>query len=321
MIRRRTALALTTLLVAVVTAGCGSSSVTWPPTGGSGAPVNSGGGGGGGGASAAPTVNPEEPTTVIDHVLGGAMGIAGGDKTIKSFHIKIGLGGTIKASALKSADSSIGAAITKDIKLDGTALEGDVDIVNQAAHLALNVPGMEVLGGTPITGDIIVVDKVLYAKVSLLGTKYQSMSLSDLGSLTGSLPVSVPTAGPSALTTVEDQITAFRKQLQDAGAKTTLVGVEKIGGNDAYHINISVPLDLLNEKIAAASSPDPAAMKVDSASVDVWAYKDNYNLAQVELKGASSTIGDLDLVITITDYDKAVTVTAPPASEVQTPAP
>jgi hypothetical protein len=318
-IRRRTALAFATLLAAIIVAGCGSSAATWPATG-----SNAPGTGAGPGTSVAPTVNPQEPSTVIDHVFTGAMGMVGGDKTIKSFHLKVGLNGTILASALKSAGSSSGLTITHDIKLDGTAIEGDVDVVKQAAHFGLTVPALELLGGAAITADLIVIDKVGYVKLSGIpgvSTKYQSMSLSNLGSLTSSLPVSVPTAGPSTLTNVEDQIAKVRQQLKDAGAEPTLVGVEKIGGNDAYHISVKVPIDLLNEKIAAASSPSPASLKIDSATFDLWAYKDTYNLAQVEIKGASSTIGSLDLVITVTNYDAPVTVTAPPASEVQTAAP
>jgi len=245
------------------------------------------------------------------------MGIASGDKSVvKSVHLKIAVNGTIKKEALSGASGSSGPTITKDIVLDGTSIEGDIDVDKQAAHLTLNVPGLDLLGGTPITGDIIVVDKVGYAKISLLGEKYQTMSLSDLGDLTGSLPVSLPSAGPSALTTVEDQLTAFRKQLDDAGAKTTLVGLEKIGGKDAYHINISVPAEFLNKELAAQSSPDPAPLTIDSVSMDVWAYKDTYNLAQLEVKGAAAEFGSLDLIVTLTNYDVPVTITAPPASEI-----
>jgi len=300
--------------VALVAAACGGGSATAAPAGSSATSTSTSTSTGGAGASVAPTLNPNDPNSVISQVIAASP-------DAKSFHIRIALNGTIKAAALQSADSSLGAAITSDLKLDGTAIEGDVDVVNQAGHLALTVPAMKALGGVPITGDLILVDNVLYAKATLLGPKYTTMKLSDLGSLTGSLPVAVPTPGASALTGVADQVAALRKQLDDAGAKVTLVGVEKIGDQDADHLNVSVPLDMLNSQIAAAAASDSPSMKIDSASVDLWVYTDGYRLAQVEVKGASSSIGSLDLVITVTNYDKAVTVTAPPASEVQTAAP
>jgi hypothetical protein len=289
---------------AVVASACSGSSATLPGTttgpGSTTAP-------GASGASGAPaTVNANDPSSIISQV------ISAGPET-KSFHLKIAISGTILAAALKSAGDSPLGAITSDLKLDGTAIEGDVDVANAAAHLALTVPAMPVLGNVPITGDFIVKDQVLYYKVDLLGPKYTK---SDLGSLTSGLPVAVPTPGGSAMAGVQDQIAQIRDSLDKAGAKATLVGVEQIGGQDAYHINISIPVDLINSEIAAAASAAPA-MKIDSASADVWVYKADYRLAKVEIKGASSTLGNIDVTVTVTNYDKPVTITAPPASQIQ----
>jgi len=127
------------------------------------------------------------------------------------------------------------------------------------------------------------------------------------------LPVAVPSAGASAA--IADQISQMRQALKDAGVTVTLVGVDKIGGKDASHINVSVPLDKLNSAIAAEASAGPA-ITIDSASVDIWVYTDSSRLAQVELKGASSTLGNLDITLTISNYDQPVTVTAPSADQV-----
>ena len=66
----------------------------------------------------------------------------------------------------------------------------------------------------------------------------------------------------------------------------------------------------------AASASSAPNVQIDSASVDVWIYKSSSRLAKVELKGASSAVGSIDLTVTITNYDAAVTIAAPPASEV-----
>ena len=293
-------------LVVVFASACSSTAAspgvggTSGPAGGSMAPA---------GASAA--VNPNDPSSIITQVLSSGQGTT-------SFHIKIEVTGTIKAAALKSAAGSSGGALTGDLKLDGTAIEGDVDVANQAAHLSLTVPPIAMLGNVPLTGDLIAKDSLLYYKVSLLGPKYTKM---DLGSLKNSLPVTVPSAGPSAVAGMADQIAQLRQQLDAAGVKATLVGVEQIGSKDAYHISISVPLDKINTEIAAAAASEAPGMKIDSASVDVWTYKDSYQLAKIQIAGASSSLGNLGMTITLTNYGAPVTVTAPAASDINAATP
>lgn len=294
------ALALFAGLTVVIASACGSSGSTPAPVAGaSGAPA----------ASVAPTVNANDPNVIISSVISG-----GSD--IKSFHIKLAVSGTIKAAALQSQAGTSGIPITGDVKLDGTAIEGDVDVANAAAHLTLTVPAMAMFGGAPISGDVILVNGNLYYKVSLLGPRYTK---TDLGSLASSLPVAVPSVlpspGASAMAGLTDEINQLRTQMQQAGVTATLVGVDQIGGQDANHISISVPIDKINAAIAAQASPG-TQMKLDSASVDFWVYKSNNRLAQIEIKGASSTLGNLDLMITLTNYDQPVTIAAPAASDV-----
>lgn len=298
------ALAVFAGFVLVVASACGSSSSTLAIPVGSGAANNPSAGG-----SVAAAVNANDPNSIISAVIND-------QSAIKSFHIKMTLNGTIKASALAATDPSM-AAIKTDLKLDGTAIEGDVDLVAPAAHLTLAVPPIQALGGVPITGDVILKDGILYYKVSLLGTKYTKTDLASLTSgLTSGLPVTVPTAGPSPMSVVSDELTQLKAQMDAAGIKATLVGTDQIGGKDAYHINISVPLDKINAAIAA-SSPSPA-MTIDSASIDFWVYKDSSRLAKFEIKGASSALGSLDFTVTVTAYDQPVTVTAPAAADIQT---
>jgi hypothetical protein len=280
--------------VLVAAAACSSGSATNAP---------------GAGSSGAAGANQNDPNSIITSVING-----GSD--IKSFHLKIALSGTIKAAALKSAMASSGVQITSDVKLDGTAIEGDVDVANSAVHLSANVPAMAMLGNVPITGDVIVVSNTMYYKASLLGPKYTK---TDLGSLASGLPVSIPSIlpspGASALTGITDQIDQLRAQMKAAGVVATLVGVDKIGGQDANHINVSVPIDKLNAEIAAQASGGPA-VTIDSASVDFWVYKSSNRLAQMEVKGASSAFGSLDLTVTITNYDQPVSISAPAASDI-----
>jgi hypothetical protein len=298
----RPALSLLAGLIVVVASACSSSAATFAPGGASG-PTGSP-------AAAASAANPNDPNSIITSALSGGS-------AIKSFHIKVEVSGTIKKEILQGEAGSSGAAITSDVKLDGTAIEGDVDVANLAANLSFNVPPMAMLGNVPLTGSLIVKDNVLYYKVSLLGPKYTKMDLGSLSGLTSGLPL--PTPGAAATMSLTDELTQLKAQMDAAGVKVTLVGVDKIGGQDADHINISLPLDSINSEIAA-SSPSPA-VSIDSASIDVWIYKANYQLAKVEVKGASSAIGNLDFVLTITNYDAPVTINAPAASDINPAAP
>jgi len=288
----RPALSLLAGFVLVVASACSSSATSAPAAPGStGAPT-----------AAASAVNANVPNSIITAALSGA-------DAVKSFHIEIDISGSISEAVVASAEGA-GSGASGNLKLDGSTIQGDVDVANEAAHLTLSLPTV------PITGDIILVGGNLYYKTSMTGAKYTMMSLGDLSSLTGSLPVSIPTPGATAMaSSLTDELSQLQAEMDQAGVKATLVGVEQIGGQDAYHINVSIPLDTINAEIAAASDAPPGA-KIDSASLDVWIYKDGDRLAKVELKGASSLIGNLDVVLTITNYDVPVTVTAPAASDV-----
>jgi len=88
----------------------------------------------------------------------------------------------------------------------------------------------------------------------------------------------------------------------------TFVGVEpdrRPGRQN--HITISFPLATLNAEIAAAAPSSGPVPTIDSASADVWIYKATSQLAKIEIKGASSTLGNLDFVVTITNYNAPVT--------------
>jgi hypothetical protein len=272
-----------------------------------------------GGSSATPTVGPasagasavgSDPNTILNSAISSGA-------SVTSFHIKIELNGTISAAALAAAGgggSPLGA-ITSDLKLDGTTVEGDVDVANSAAHLAANVPALPALGNVPITADLIVKDQVLYYQASLTGPMYTKMDLSSLSAMASSLPVAVPTAMASSSGGLSGELSSLQQQLKDAGVTATLVGVDQIGGKDANHITFTLPLAMINSEIAAAS-PSPM-VQIDSASIDVWIYTDNSQIAKFEVKGASSTVGNLDLVITVTNYNVPVTINAPAASDVQ----
>jgi len=59
------------------------------------------------------------------------------------------------------------------------------------------------------------------------------------------------------------------------------------------HISFSVPLDMINSELAARLAQPGSQDRL--RSVDLWVYTSNYQVAQLEIKGASSTVGNLDM--------------------------
>jgi hypothetical protein len=290
--------------LSLVVAGCGSS--------GTASPGKTSTAGGATATASAPvaTPTPVNPDTLFD------LGIAGGPSW-KSFHVKVALEGTVKAAFVKSAGA---AAPKSDVALAGLVIEGDVDAVNLALHMAIDVPAIPGVISAAATDDLIIKNSIMYVKASSLGAKYHQTKLGTISKDLG-LAVAVPTPGGSALTGMADAVSSLRQHLEANGSTPKVAGIEQIGGKDAYRIDLTVPLDKLNGDIAAAAasaSADPSLeMTVDSASASIWIYKDTYQLAQVQLAGASSTVGNLSFTMTLTNFDQPVTIDAPAAKDIQ----
>jgi len=249
-----------------------------------------------GGSSATAMQSPiSDPHEVITQAVAHAQ-------AVKSLHIKIEVSGSVNISALTGSSST---GLSGNIDLSGSTVEGDVDVAKQAADLKLSVP---YLFGT--TGEFVVVDGYLYTRISLWGDKFTKSKLSD------SIPVSIPSPGAIASGVITDQIDAFRKTLTDAGAGATLKPDDKVGGKDAYHVSISLPLDRINSMLGAQGGSVASGITLDSVSVEIWTYKENLLPAKIEIKGSAGATGNLDVVVTISNYDQAVTIKAPADSDV-----
>jgi len=224
---------------------------------------------------------------------------------VKSLHLKLEVSGKVNTGAL-TGGSSGGLGLSGNFDLAGTTLEGDLDVTKLATDLKFSVPG--VLG---LTGEAIVVDGNLYYKTSLTGAKFTMSKLSD------TVPVSIPSPGALASADITGGIASLRKTLDDAGAKATLMPDDKVNGKDAYHVSISVPVDAINTMLAGQGGSTTAGLKLDSATVDYWAYKDSLLPAKISIAASAGTLGNLSLVLTLTDYGKSVTVTAPAAGDIK----
>jgi hypothetical protein len=235
----------------------------------------------------------------------------------KSFHLKLALGGSIKAAFFNTWSDGDFDTLKSDLAVDGTVIEGDMDPVNLACDLHMTVPALTGLTSSPTKGDLIVKNSVMYIQLPILGAKYEKDTLADFAGELG-LPAAVPTPGGESLLGIANLVASLRQHMETNGVVPQVVGIEQIGAKSAYRIRLSVPLDKLNSDLTAAmtSAKADAALKfkVDSASAEMWIYQDTFQLAQVQLAGSSSTVGNLTFAMTLTNFDQPVTITAPPAS-------
>ncbi len=245
-----------------------------------------------------------DPHQIITQSLTSTSGM-------KSVHIRMALDGTVKLDSLSGLTGGAGSLGMSSIKLDNTVIEGDADLKNPsspAVHLAVSVPSF--LG---LTADVIMVDGYTYTKTSMTGDKYTKSKSTSV--------VPEASALPTGSQTIKQMTDELKKQLDDAGIRPQLKGIEKVDGNDAYHVNLPLPLDKINAGIASAASANPSMglpsdMKLDSATLDVWSYVKDNRLAKMELKGTSATLGNLTLTLTLSKYNEKVTIKAPPADQV-----
>lgn len=247
------------------------------------------------GCSGSSTPKLTDPSEIVTR---SATGIA----AVKTVHFEAAVNGTIKMSGLGSAGSGLG--LSGSIKLDGTTATGDVDIQKQAVHITAAVPAL-----FGFSAEIIQVDGFQYMKSSLGGDKFSKSKATDLGAI-------APSAAPSASLDISGAVASFKAELDKAGAKSTLVGTEKVDGKDAYHVSITVPKDYLNQQISAMGGSAASGLSISSITIDYWVYVDSLYPAKLAATLGSDTIGTLTVTVTLTKYNDSVTIQAPPADQV-----
>lgn len=251
---------------------------------------------GGGGATQAPALT--DPKDILTKTVGSLQ-------DFKTVHLKASLSGKLDAGALSGGTGS-----GTMVDLSGSTLEGDLDRPDSEAKITVSVPA--VLG---FSADLVATGGNAWIKTSLSPDgKYHSL---DLASLTGSLPLpslpAVASPDPSAMASVLD---AVRAELDKLPAPTKLAD-EKIGDQDTYHVQWKLTSADLPQ--ASGESPEPSAsggLPQGALTLDVWTRKSDYRPARVTVAVDGGASGTLTLSTDLTNYDAAVTVTAPSPDQV-----
>jgi hypothetical protein len=209
--------------------------------------------------------------------------------TAKSFHLKANVSGSFSADLM-------GTGTATPLDLEGTTLEGDLDIAGKKTRLSFEAPSL--MG---VAGDVIVVDNATYTKISLLGPKYTKTEMAAGDS-------DIPT---DPLKAIADVKTA----LDELPTPPTKNADVRCGDKDCYSVTIALSSEELGD-LAGGAAPLPSTPS-GNGTIEVWVAKDNLRPARIIVIADGGAQGKLTVTLDITNYDAAVTITAPPAAEVQ----
>lgn len=199
----------------------------------------------------------------------------------KSFQIRADLSGSVPLDLT-------GTGSGQPLDISGTTLEGAFDMANERARLSFGVPML-----LNTTGEVIVVDKVGYLKVSLVGPKYQKFDATK-----GSEGLDVPTDPKASL----DEV---RKALDELKSPPQKLANERCGDADCYHVQ--VPFDAADMNL-----PENA-----TATLDVWVRTNDLRPVKLSLASDAGSEGKVTIAVEIFGYDEAVAIEAPPADQVE----
>jgi hypothetical protein len=209
-----------------------------------------------------------------------------------SFHVSVAVTGNV-------IEPKSGTSIT----LDGTTLEGDV-ATSGSASLTFAVPLL--LG---LKGDLLLIDGDLYVKTTLTGAKWSHQAL-PFPSPDASDASASPGTDPKAM------IAELRKFLAKDGVVTKKLDDVTCGDRQCYHVQVSIPSSLMADAGAKASM-NPADIFGDALVIDLQFDKAKLWLTSASVSIDSAKIGTLSLTITLSAFDEPVTVSPPPADQVQ----
>ncbi|MEO6059300.1 MAG: hypothetical protein ABIQ05_04925 [Candidatus Limnocylindria bacterium] len=209
---------------------------------------------------------------------------------LKSFHVSLALDGSF------SMPDSGGT-----FSLTGTTFEADVDLDGKLVGATFAVPAL--LG---LSGELRMIDTDLYFKTSLTGTMWSHMG-GD----------AAPSASPAPdVSSMIDELRAF---LDKEGVETVKLDDVDCGERKCYHIELTIPAELMNEAGPDASmmpSMDPSEFFGEALVLDLLFDREKSWLTEVSTSVTSDSMGTFNATFTFSAFDEPVTVTAPPADEV-----
>ena len=231
------------------------------------------------GPSATPLTDP------VEILQAGAASLG----ELETVHLRGAIDGEVAINAL-----GIGGGAP--LPLDGTTLEGDVDVAGEALAVELLAPSL-----FNFRLDLVVVDGFSYLRAPLL---------------TGERWVQQPAAGgvggdPGVIL---EGMAAFlaRPELEPEKLEDT-----RCTGTDCYTVRFTVPAAEVRDALGSLGTSIPGlADAVGDVTVTAGVRKNDLRLATLGLDIPAGGAAPLAIRLELSKYDEPLTITAPPADEV-----
>ena len=229
-------------------------------------------------------------------ILSGALDAIG---QAKSVHVSAEVAGSLAAGLG-------GQAAGGPLDLEGTTAEADVDLAAGNLHGSFAAPALPGLNG-----ELIAVDRVTYLKVSLLGSTYRKLAGGDGGLL-------------GALADPRRAISGLRQTLDGLPSQPLKAPDEKCGDADCYRVTIPAPMTELGAVLGDGLGSALGSLTPDGAgggTIDVWVRTNDLRPARLVVTADGGSQGTLTVTVQLTRWDAPVSISAPPADQVDEGAP
>lgn len=203
---------------------------------------------------------------------------------LKSAHVAATVDGS---ASVPGSDSQL--------TLDGTTVEGDIDLEASQSHFSFSAMGF--------TGELISDGADSYVKTPLTGPQWLKSTgsagdpMSELGDPTGLL------AG-------------VRDFLDTEGVDVEKLSDTDCGSGRCYAVRLTIPADQLSDTGSVAGF-DPSELIGDALVLDLLFDRDDLWLSEVSTElGGSATLGQLTLRVTLSAFNEDVSIEIPSPDEV-----
>jgi hypothetical protein len=207
-------------------------------------------------------------------------------QNVKTVHLEASVEGTVNMDLTGTGGGDIG--------LTGTNLVADIDVEEGNLTASVEVPAM--LG---MTADVVVIGEDTYTRTSFTGELYSKAPLSDAG---------IPLDAGNADASLEE----LKTWLEKPEVGPTKLGDASCGSKSCYQVQI----DLSADEIVALV---PGSTDLGDAQIilTVLVEMDSLRPASFVVKAGATGMGEITLTLALTKWDEGLTITAPPADQVQ----
>ena len=210
---------------------------------------------------------------------------------VKSFRADVAVSGSVNVDMT-------GTGATSAFPLDNTTAQLDVDVENKNAKATFTAPSL--MG---LSGELIQIGNTSYVKTSLTGPQYQKSESSE-GAVDEATDMS------------EEDIAQLREQL----GKVSPTKGDDVACGDKQCYTVSIDLDAAELQSLGGELPTeqlPADMSEANVKATFKVEKDTLRPAGVDLTMDLGSQGSITMNVTLSNWDEAVSIEAPPADQVQ----